>query len=179
MPTSVDLKYINSAEYRNRFNGITGDEELDELLHKKAVDMLKHRNNTNYEDMYWVSVRGKEVKFSQTHSKKTYEVTYSARTADYMKKNGTNYITIHNHPNGTLPSGSDFYSNQQYGYQLGVIVGHNGTIYSYSVGKREISGLLIDSVIAKYIRKGYNESKQYELALEQLSKDYGIKWRRF
>ena len=178
MPTSVDLKYINSAEYRNRFNGITGDEELDELLHKKAVDMLTHRNNSDYEDMYWISKTDKVVKMSQTHSKAPRQIDYTEAIARDVAKRGRDYITIHNHPNNAPPSGSDFGSAWNNKYHLGVTVGNNGSIYSYTVGKNEVSVEIINMTIEKYKKREYNAIKAHEIALGQLVKDYGIEWRK-
>lgn len=52
--TVINATYINSGDYRRKFDRITDLPELNRLLYKLSKKMLKHRSGTRYEDMYWI-----------------------------------------------------------------------------------------------------------------------------
>ena len=45
-------------------------------------------------------------------------------------------ISIHNHPEGYPPTADDCVSALNRGYQLGVVCGHNGAIYTYEPSEK-------------------------------------------
>ena len=51
--TKINHSYINSSEYRRRFDDITSSDKLNRLIYEKAKEMLSHRSGTLFEDMYW------------------------------------------------------------------------------------------------------------------------------
>lgn len=51
--TLVNSTYISSGEYRNKFNKITDNKDVNRIIYSKAKEMLLHRSGTLYEDMYW------------------------------------------------------------------------------------------------------------------------------
>ena len=51
--TQINHSYINSSEYRRRFDDITSSDKLNRLIYEKAKEMLSHRSGTLFEDMYW------------------------------------------------------------------------------------------------------------------------------
>lgn len=135
-PTSINFDIINSPEYKEKFKGISGNSETDSLICEKARDMLKHRNNTYYEDMYLFDSEAKTVVGVQTHSTVTQKVTYNDSLKSAIKNHKPNtLISMHNHPESKAPSGSDFSSCGQRKYKKGVICCHNGDVYIYQVGK--------------------------------------------
>jgi len=52
--TVINHTYINSGEYRNKFDKITNNKEVNRVLYSKAKEMLNHRSGTLFEDMYWI-----------------------------------------------------------------------------------------------------------------------------
>lgn len=65
--TSVNFSYIESGEYRRKFDAISNNIELNRLLYKLAKKMLKHRSGTLYEDMYWIDLDTLEVIAEETN----------------------------------------------------------------------------------------------------------------
>lgn len=50
--TAINHTYINSGEYRSKFDRITENINVNRILYNKAKEMLNHRSGTKYEDMY-------------------------------------------------------------------------------------------------------------------------------
>lgn len=176
-PTSINFDIINSPEYKEKFKGISGDSETDSLICEKARDMLKHRNNTYYEDMYLFDSEAKTVVGVQTHSEIPNEVVYND-SLNRAVKNSKPYtlISLHNHPESKPPSGSDFCSCGFRKYQKGVVCCHNGDVYLYQTGDKTFSSTLFDNTVDKYVKRGYNETEAYRITLKQFERDYNIKW---
>lgn len=178
---SVNFSVVNSAEYRKKFDGITDDPEINDLLCKKARDILNHRNNTYYEDMYLIDTASKKVVGAQTHSKTIQEITYNKSLFQAVKKYPPkSLISIHNHPESKPPSGSDFSSCGHRKYLKGIVCCHNGTIFTYQVGNKPFNAYLFDKTVDKYKKMYYNMSEEdaYIATLKQFEKDYGIKWEK-
>lgn len=53
--TQINLSYIDSGEYRRKFDLLSGDPELNKLIYQLAKKILKHRSGTKFEDMYWIN----------------------------------------------------------------------------------------------------------------------------
>lgn len=49
--SAVNWAKINAAEYRKKFDAISSDPELNALIHSESLRILKHRNNTDFEDL--------------------------------------------------------------------------------------------------------------------------------
>ena len=178
-PTRVDLKYINSKEYRDKFDNITDDPELNDLICQKARDILDHRNGTLKEDMYLIDKESKKVVGVQTHSTDTQGIKYNKSLESAIKNHAPySLVSVHNHPQSTPPSGSDIYSNPYHKYDLGIIACHDGTVYAYKTRKNNFSARLFDATVDKYKKLNYNEMEAYELALNQFTEDYGLIWKR-
>ena len=54
--TVIDHAYINSGQYRKKFDYISSDRSLNRLVYNLAKEMLYHRSGTRYEDMYWIDM---------------------------------------------------------------------------------------------------------------------------
>ena len=185
---SIDKDVIGTKEYRDKFSELTSDSNINKKLYNKAIDILNHRNGTDYEDMHLISVNDSLVKGSQTkveyydlvpEEKRHLHVWYNESLNSAIKNNpAKTLISIHNHPNSLPPSGGDFESQFNHGYKFGIISCHNGDIYYYEIGKKRFSGLLYDLTVDKYKKQGYSELEAYNMTLEQFEKDYGIKWRK-
>jgi hypothetical protein len=180
-PTSVDWDIVKSPDYKKRFNGITGDSDVDSLLHIKALDMLEHRNNTEFEDMHLIGLETKKVEGTQTHSNTALTVDYNTSLRSAILRAGSgSLVSIHNHPNSKPPSGADLESSYVRGYNIGVIICHNGDIYVYKTGKMRISSDLFDMRLEKFGKAPYNmvEEDAYLFTLQSIERDYGVTWEK-
>ena len=52
----VDVGFVKSTEYRKKFENLDENENTQKTIWQKARDILVHRNGTNKEDMYLISV---------------------------------------------------------------------------------------------------------------------------
>ena len=185
---TTEKTVIGTKEYRDKFAGITDSQDVNERLYIKAIDILDHRDGTDYEDMHLISIIDGTVKGTQTKVEyfesvpeelRHQHVWYNESLNSAIKNNPRrSLISLHNHPGSLPPSGADFKSQFDNGYLGGVIACHDGTVYYYEVGKKYFSGTLYDMTVDKYKKQGYSETDAYIMTLEQFVTDYGIKWRR-
>lgn len=78
--TAINHAYINSGEYRNKFNNLSDNEELNRIVYKIAKKMLNHRSGTLLEDMYWIDIDTGEIIASETN---IFEFFYKGTVAKY------------------------------------------------------------------------------------------------
>lgn len=96
-PTAINHTYIESGEYRRKFDNITKNNQINKLLYKLAKKMLIHRSGTMLEDMYWIDPVEIKVIASETGQKEPSSIVYSGVTINTIKKY-EHLITIHSHP---------------------------------------------------------------------------------
>jgi len=142
--TVINRSYIESGEYRKKFDRISDNAELNKLLYQLAKKMLLHRSGTLYEDMYWIDPDTLEVVASETNCELEQQIVYSEATKRAIRgKKGL--ITIHSHPNSFPPSVEDFNSNFGHENLKGIVCGHDGSIYVYEANemiRKESGGFL-------------------------------------
>ena len=170
-PTSVNWDHVKSQEYRDKFSGITDNKNVNKTLHKKAVDILKHRQNTELEDMYLIDFQTGKVVATQVNSQTPHMVDYNKAMHQAIKKYPGRLISIHNHPNSMPPSGSDFASNYGRDYKLGVVVAHNGDIYVYNNKDERLSVMHIDQILNDC------PSPTWKDEFQKLCKEFKISWK--
>lgn len=176
--TTVKWDTVHSEKFKAKFKNITDNPKTNQLLYNKSLDILEHRDNTEYEDMYLISKNKSKVVGVQRHSSKRLQIDYNDSLTKAVKKYD-DLISIHNHPNSSPPSGGDFASNALRGYKKGVVVCHNGDIWEYSAGKyKENMGKIIDLSIAKYQKRGYTVNESYIEAYNELKNQFTLKWRK-
>ena len=129
--TVINRAYIESGEYRKKFDRISNDAELNKLLYQLAKRMLIHRSGTLYEDMYWIDPETLQLVASETNCELEQRIVYSEATKRAIRgKEGL--ITIHTHPNSFPPSMEDFNSNFKNRNAYGIICCHDGKVFRYS-----------------------------------------------
>ena len=52
--TAINHAYINSGEYRRKFDKITDNPDVNRALYYAAKQALIHRSGTRFEDMFWI-----------------------------------------------------------------------------------------------------------------------------
>jgi hypothetical protein len=129
---SIDRNYIESGEYRRKFDYISEDEKLNRSLFQVAKKILYHRSGSEYEDMFWLDGESGKVFASITDMAEPSRVIYPIEFMDKYKHIARK-VTIHNHPRSMPPSFGDFDSAYRNGYELGIVVCHDGTVYTYGI----------------------------------------------
>lgn len=174
---TVDLKYINSDEYKQKFNGITGNPNVDKQLHSQAVAQLTHRNGTYGEDLTLINAETGNIEGRQSKSLSENGVEYNNSLNKAVEHNPPySLISIHNHPTNNPPTGSDLVSNGSRKYKLGVVVTHNGRVFTYKAGNTPFLANSFDNIVDKNRSRGYNEYEVIVETLKQYQRDYGIEW---
>lgn len=174
--TAISHGFVDSGEYRRKFDNISKDKEINKLLYVLAKRMLKHRSGTLYEDMYWIDMDKVEVVCEVVDSKVESKIEYTARIRKIVEKK-KGLLTIHSHPNSFPPSLDDFNSACTNGYGAGVVCGHNGDIFvyqSYEIIPEESYYYLMND----FQKDGYNAYDAQLLTLEELSRRYDIVCRK-
>lgn len=177
---TVDLEYIKSSEYKNKFKTITNNSKVNEVIYKQAKAALTHRNGTSKEDMWLINAETAAIEGRQTNSQSEYGVDYNNSLKDAIKRNKPySLISLHNHPTNNPPTGSDLSGNAKKKYALGVVVTHNGKVYSYKAGEKPFFSSSFDKRVDKYRGIEYNMSEEEAIlqTLIDFSNEYGIEWR--
>ena len=155
--TIVNRTYINSGEYKRKFDLISNNRELSRILYKVAKDILEHRSGTKYEDMYWIDLDTITVIAKETDVTTEKKIIYSAKTERIIKKYD-NLLTIHSHPDSFPPSIDDLNSNFEHEYAVGIVVCHDGRVYMYFANER-INENYYKLMVEGYLKSGYNEDE--------------------
>lgn len=173
--TAINHAYINSGEYRRKFDDISDNAELNRLLYGLAKSMLIHCSGTLFEDMYWIDPNTIKIVAEETNGIKESEIVYSKRTKAVVN-NTQGLITIHSHPNSFPPSISDINSNYLNNYLVGIVACHDGRVYLYSA-QEPISVQYYNLSVAAYIKEGYDDNQAQYLALTDLKDHFDIQFR--
>lgn len=172
--TLVNKTYIDSGEYKRKFDSLSDNNEVNKILYIKAKEVLKHRSGTNLEDMFWIdgetgTVVAQEI--TQTIEKK---VIYSKSTERAVKNHAEGkLITIHNHPSSMPPSIDDFNSCYRNKYAVSYVLCHNGCVYGYK-SEQLISPMLYDAYVGAGMRDGLSEFDAQINAIHKLCTNHMI-----
>lgn len=170
--TLVNHAYIESGEYRRKFDKLTDDPEVNKVLYNCAKEALKHRSGTEFEDMYWIDGSTGNILMSVTDSTVESAIIYTDKIIKSVKKY-KNAVTIHTHPSSMPPSVSDLNSCYENNYSMGFVACHNGKIFGYTSNEYIIESLYT-AYIQRFIKAGNNEYMSQIKALEKLSQSYRI-----
>lgn len=170
--TIVNQSYINSGEYRSKFDKISDDKMLNRKVYQIAKKMLQHRSGTLFEDMYWIDIDSLKIVASETEQKSVSRIKYSKKTKKAIVKH-SNLLAVHTHPNSMPPSINDFNSALKNKYHICVVCCHDGKIFLYH-SKKHVAEFLYKGIITKYKRKGYNDFDAQVMTLTELQKNGDI-----
>lgn len=173
--TVVNHSYINSGEYKKKFDLVSNNKELSRVLYKIAKEMLRHRSGTKYEDMYWIDLDTLCIVAKEISTVVEKKIVYSTATEKEIKKYD-NLLTIHTHPDSFPPSIDDLNSNFDHGYVAGIVVCHDGRLYIYSANER-VNENYYKLVVEGYLKTGYNEDEAQILALSEIQKNFDINFK--
>ena len=168
--TLVNKTYMESGEYRRKFDNISENKDIDKTLYNCAKQILNHRSGTVLEDMYWNNEKGIIVA-SELNQTSERMVKYSNKTKATVEKSSEfTLVTIHNHPGSMPPSVSDFNSSFVNKYRNGFVVCHNGMIFKYK-SHGIIDEELYSAYIAATMNEGISEYNAQIAALENFQKN--------
>ena len=172
--TIVNKSYIDSGEYKRKFDTLDESECVKKTLYDKSKEMLKHRSGTTIEDMYWIDSESGQIVAQEIDSQKEQIIDYSLSTRKTVDKYRNNkLVAIHSHPSSMPPSISDFNSCYQNRYKMGYISCHNGSVFAYTANE-EISEQLYNLYIASFLKQGLLEYDAQIKTLEKLMANYDI-----
>lgn len=170
--TLVNHTYIESGEYRRKFDKFTDDPEVNKALYNSAKEALKHRSGTEFEDMYWIDGDTGEIIKSALNEQNPMGVAYSDSINKAIKEY-KNLIAMHTHPHSMPPSAADFNSAYFNGYSKAFIICHDGKIFEYA-SMCEVNEKVYELYINSYISQGYSEYESQFKALKRLENNNSI-----
>ena len=174
----VDFSIFDSERWNDNFDLISNNSEVNSSIKRVSKQMLKHRSGTFHEDLYFIDANtGKIAGFNTSDSKKL-GVTVNERIQNALNNQNITLIGIHNHPYSSLPSLSDLNAIAKRSNQvMGVIVCHDGTIFTYSKPVKEINETAYKTALTKF--KKYSIITNENKGMEFLSDLYEFEFRRF
>lgn len=161
--TIIDNDMISSSTYRKRFDGISNNSKIDRIIYSNAIEMLKHRSGTKYEDLAFIDTASSKFRINKSFNKENH-----AKPNKPMKKmlrNAKPYtiIGLHNHPSSSVPSMPDILACIKRKYKFGIVACHNGKIYKYSVNEAKFSEPNAISALDYLEKNGYNKEAKRRL----------------
>ena len=176
----TDFAYINSDQYRAKFNSISENPALNQAIYKYCKAAITHRSGSYKEDLTILRLDGDFV--GQTSGKVLYETHYTKSLVETVYSSQPySLISIHNHGTNVPPSGADFGSAGEKRYAFGIVACYDGNVYYYSAqNARPFATNIIDNIVDTKVKPPYNmgEIDAREFALNQVAHDYGIEWRK-
>lgn len=170
--TLVNKTYVDSGEYKRKYDSATDNKEVNKSLYDCAKKALKHRSGTAFEDMYWIDGETGRVMLSVTDSADERTITYTDRIKKCIQTNN-NVVTIHTHPSSMPPSIEDFNSCANNGYAKCFVACHNGILYGYHSNEM-INPKLYNLYIQKYMNGGFSEMEAQVKTIKKLSQSFDI-----
>lgn len=173
----VDLKYIDSSEFRSKFTRLTENSKVNDKLRRYAQAMLTHRNGNDGEDLYIINASTGELIKRKFGADNELGVLLTKSETEALRKYRENLVAIHNHPTNVYPTGSDYAAAGYRGYKVGVVVTHDGRVFKYSAGNKPFHRDLFDKRVEKYQEAPYNLDieKAFKRTTEEIGREYGIK----
>lgn len=170
--TLVNKTYIESGEYKRKYDNATDNQIVNKTLYVCAKKALKHRSGTALEDMYWIDSDTGKIIFAVTDSIDERAIVYTDKMISTIDRR-RNITTLHTHPSSMPPSVSDLNSCFRNSYKIGFIACHNGKIFGYTSNEM-VNERIYSMYIENYIKEGYDEFESQLKALEKLSQSYDI-----
>lgn len=171
--TTINKAYIESGEYRKKFDLITNNKDLNRLLYNCAKQMLYHRSGTLLEDMYWIDAAKGAVVAKEVNQTINSKVVYSNSTKRKINSK-QNLITLHTHPNSFPPSIEDINSNHTNQYSMGIVCCHDGKVFVYQ-SSVFIMPTYYKKEVEEFLKQGYNEYEAQINALRKMEERFEMK----
>ncbi len=170
----VDLRAVNSAAYRNKFDNMPLRRPVRDTLHKEAINTLNITNGTEKEVLTAIDARTGGV-LERSKALEDNRAGFTQEQFDRLKASGASVVLLHNHPTGGRFSWTDIktvFANDF--IAASVVIGHDGSVRTmrgidHSINVEKIYAGLYNAIKGKYPLKSYAEHKAldklYELGL--------------
>lgn len=175
-----NLEYIFSKEFSTKFSRLTSNSRLNESIRKQAQAILLNCNGTYTETLAVFNSKTGAMLLKQRGKKNALEIELTDVQKRIIFNNKGKTIAIHNHPSNLFPTGSDFVTAAQRGYDFGIVLTHDGRVIKYTAPKKPTTAKQIDVIIDKYLKMAYNDDekrRQYIIAMTKLEELFGISWQ--
>lgn len=161
----MNKSVIESSDYRRKFDAFGESEQVSKSMYDESVRAITHRSENVFEDLIFINSKTNEVLRSVD-----FEVPKTEKPTKRMLKmlsssDDYSIIGIHNHPDSYTPSSDDVIVARDRKYKYGIVVGHNGIIYKYSISG-EVNADVYLANIGKLI---YNKDKINDFDKEMTS----------
>ena len=149
----VDLRAVNSAAYRNKFDNMPLRRPVRDTLHKEAINTLNITNGTEKEVLTAINARTGEV-LARSKVLHDNRAVFTQEQFDRLKASGASVVLLHNHPIGGRFSWTDIRTAFAHDFvAASVVIGHDGTVRILRDLDRSINVELL-------YKKLYNKLKQ-------------------
>lgn len=173
---TVNLDYINSKEYKAKFDKITNNSKVNQAILKYSKAILTHRNGTYYEDLYLIDAETGELFANMSRATAENIVTYTDELRRALYNNPGRFISIHNHGTNNPPTGSDIVSASEKKYIMGIVVCHDGSVFKYTPSQKPLFTKLFSDKVEILKKRGYTEREAIGIALNEAAKTAEFEW---
>ena len=175
--TKVSPDLYSNAKWRENFNRVSDNAAVNNSVRNIAQQILKHRDGTFYEDMYFINASTGAIEGFNTNDNIKCGVKINRSLLSALDKTDTELIGIHNHPYSSIPSLSDLNaialrSNQS----KGVIICHDGTIFTYTKPNRVITESEYKNYLTKFSM--YSKMTMEDKGFQMLGEDFDFIFER-
>lgn len=137
--TRYDREAYSDAVLKRRIDALGENEVTSRAIYNRIKETLKHRDGTHFEDLTFINSESGISKINKNYDYYDKEKGISAcvptKSMEKMVKDAEpeTIIGMHNHPTSAVPSPNDLARASERQYKYGLAVGHNGTIFKYTV----------------------------------------------
>ena len=136
---SVDRILVNAKSYHDKFMALSLPKPVQESLYFHALQMLEHRDGTNYEDLCVIDQRTGALVVSQITSTQIGRTGLTYAQYQTVQAYPGAVVLLHNHPNNSRPSIADILTVFKYPQiSLSVVAAHNGQVMSIRRSRKVI-----------------------------------------
>lgn len=176
--TKVDWTAVKSEKWRSNIYQITDNKNVNNTLENVSEQLFKQRDGTFYESMYLINAKTGKIEGFNTTSNVKLKVALNDNMKKALDNPDLELIGIHNHPYSSIPSLGDLNAIAKRSNQsMGVIVCHDGTIFTYTKPKCEIREQDYKNALTRY--KIYSKITSENKGFEELGQVFDFEFRRY
>ena len=178
----VDWAKVDSRSYEKGMSRLVG-KRLAGIFVEKARAALKHRDGSEYEDLYALNLTTGDfvsVLDYPTEREVIPDDDMLAAINGWVEA-GQDFAMLHNHPNSRIPSMSDIRALRARGARFGVIACHDGSLYRYEiVGEPRYGNSLENDSLVDYIdnRAERKTGRIPERVYAEVEESWGVRIER-
>lgn len=182
--TIVNRNLLNARTMNSVFSVLGEDEETTAEVGNRTMEILRHRTGTRWEDLAYIdsvnhtSLINKSFNWYSRKQKKSMCQANAEMKKMVADADERTIISVHNHPSNSSPSYADIVAAYQKKYKYGLVIGHKGNIYKYSVrDDAKILGynkVTIENRLDKLQEAIYNNDSRLKEKSIRVLAEYGV-----